>query len=168
MPPKHVVELTAQERARCLEMVRTGSAPARSITHAQALLHADVGPEGPGWTDAAISAALGITTVTVASIRKTMATAGLDAALSHYRGPRREYRRKLDGHQEAHLIALSRMSPPEGRKRWSLRLLSERMVELGYVDSLSHATVGRVLQKGGSSRGAACDGASHPMKTPPL
>ena len=168
MPAKHVVELTPEQRTRCLEIVRTGSAHARSIMHAQALLKADEGPQGPAWTDAATSEAFGITTVTVANIRKTMVTEGLDAALSHYRGPRREYHCKLDGSQEAHLIALVRSEPPPGRVRWSLRLLADRMVELGYVDALSHTTVGEVLKKTHSNPGAACAGAFRRARVPSL
>jgi len=166
MPRKRVVRLTADERAKCLELVRSGRAHARSIIHAQVLLKTDAGSEGPAWTDSAISEAFEISTVTVSQIRKTMVTEGLAAALSHYRGPNREYRCKLDGHQEAHLIALACSAPPEGRTRWTLRLLSRRMVELGYVDSLSHETVGQVLKKTNCNLGAPCAGASRPARTP--
>ena len=166
MPKKYVVQLTDEQRRQCLEMVRAGSAHARSITHAQVLLKADASSEGPGWTDSAISEAFGITTVTVSHIRKIMVTESLAAALCHYRGPNRQYRRKLDGHQEAHLIALACSAPPEGHTRWSLRLLSRRIVELGYVDSISHETVGQVLKKTNCSLGAPCAGASRPARVP--
>jgi transposase len=164
MSRKRVVELTDDDRARCLEVVRSGSAHARSIMHAQVLLKTDAGSEGPGWTDSAIAEAFGISTVTVSQIRKAMVTEGLAAAVSHYRGPNREYRRKLDGHQEANLIALACSAPPEGHTRWSLRLLSHRMVDLGYVDSISHETVGQVLKKTNCSPGAPCAGASRPAR----
>ena len=166
MPKKHVVELTAAERERCQEMVRVGQHPARSIMHAQVLLKADSGPRGPGWTDKAISVSCGVSTVTVAAIRKTMITEGLEAALAHYRCSEREYPRKLDGRQEAHLIALACSDPPQGRERWSLRLLAGRMVELGHVESLSYNTVRDVLRKTNCSPGAASNGASRPGKTP--
>jgi transposase len=166
MPKKYVVELTDKQRKRCLGMVRAGTAHARSITHAQVLLKTDASSEGPGWTDSAISEAFGIATVTVANIRKAMANQGLNAALSHYRGPNREYPRKVDGHQEAHLIALACSDPPEGRTRWTLRLLSHHMVELGYVDTISHETVGQALKKTNCSPGATCAGASRPNKAP--
>lgn len=166
MNKKYVVQLTAAHRRRCVEMVRAGSAPARSITHAQVLLKADAGDDGPGWTDRAIADAFGISVVTVAKIRKTFVTEGLDAALSHYRGPGREYSCKLDGRQEAHLIALACTTPPAGRVRWSLRLLAEQMVELGYVDTISHKTVGRVLKKTTCNRGAPCAGASRRSRMP--
>jgi hypothetical protein len=83
---------------------------------------------------------------------------GLDAALCHYRGPRREYRRKLDGRQEAYLIAMACSKPPKGRQRWSLRLLTQRMVQWDYVDSLSHETVRQTLKKTSCNRGATCSG----------
>ncbi len=158
MHKRYVVELTGEQRERCRELVRSGVAHARSLQHAQVLLQADVGPEGPGRTDQTIAEALGVTTVTVAQVRKVMVTEGLDAALSHYRGPRREYRCKLDGHQEAHLLALAQSTPPEGHRRWSLRLLANRMVELEYVDTLSYQTVRSVLKRGHCSLGVACDG----------
>ena len=125
-----------------------GTAHARTLMHARVLLKADGGPEGPGWKDAAIAEAVDVSTVTVAKIRQRFATEGLEATLSHYRGPNREYPHKLDGRQEAHLLALAHSAPPEGHKRWSLRLLADKMVELEYVDSLSPMTVSRTLKGG--------------------
>jgi hypothetical protein len=165
MSAKRVVELTTAQRARCLELVGSGTAHARSIMHAQVLLKTDGGPEGPGWTDQAISEAFGVSTVTVSHTRKVMLDEGLEAALCHYRGPCREYRRKLDGRQEAQLIAMSCSKAPQGHQRWSLRLLAERMVQLGYVDSLSHETVHQTLKKTSFNRGATCNGVSHPPRT---
>ena len=167
MSKKRVVQLTDEQRRECRELVRRGTAPARSITHAQVLLKADAGPAGPAWTDRAIAEAFGITTVTVSEIRKTLVSEGLPAALSHYRGTPGKPEPKLDGRQEAYLIALACGAPPEGRARWSLRLLSDRMVELGYVDSVSYNTVGRVLKKTNCSLGARCASASRPTATRP-
>jgi hypothetical protein len=164
MPKKHVVQLTADARQQCLELIRCGRAPARSIMHAQVLLKADAGPDGPGWTDVAISEAFAVTTVTVAQIRKVWVLEGLASALSHYRGTPGRPQHKLDGDQEAHLIALACSEPPEGRARWSLRLLSQRMVELGYVDSVSYSTVGRTLKKTTCSPGGPCASASRPTR----
>ena len=166
MPKKHIVQLTSEERERCLATVRAGRAAARTIMHAQVLLQADCGPHGSGWTDERIAEACHVTAVTVATIRKTMATEGLEAALAHYRCSERHRPRKLDGHQEAYLIALACSDPPEGRARWSLRLLANRMVELEYVESLSYNTVRDVLRRTNCSPGAASNGASRPGKTP--
>lgn len=148
MRNKHVVQLSPQEREGCTELVRSGAARARTLMHARVLLKTDSGPGGPAWTDEAIAQAVEVSTVTVAKIRKRFVAEGLEATLSHYRGPNREYAHKLDGHQEAHLLALANSAPPEGRKRWSLRLLADRMVELEYVDGLSAMTVSRTLKGG--------------------
>lgn len=147
MRKKYVVQLSSQERKRCKELIRAGTSSARTLMHARVLLKADSGPEGPGWTDQALSEALEVSTVTIATLRKVYVTQGLEAALSPYRGPNREYERKLDGRQEAQLVALSCGPPPEGRTRWTLRLLADKLVELQYVDSVSHVTVGRTLKK---------------------
>lgn len=160
MSAKRVVCLTPEQRQRCESVVKSGAAHARSILHAHVLLKTDNGPDGPGWTDKAISDAFDVSTVTVARIRKVMVDDGLDAALAHYQPPRREYRRKLDGHQEAHLIAIARSDPPEYAVRWSLRMIRDRMVELGYVDDISHETVRVTLKKGHCSPGVTCNGVS--------
>ena len=165
MPTKHRVELTLAERERCLGVVSSGKSHARSIRRANVLLKADSGPDGPGWTDKAISAAFGLSTVSVANIRRTMAQKGLEAALSHYDASGRDYTPKLDGRQEAHLIALSHSAPPEGHLRWSLRLLAKHMVLLGHVEEVSHVTVSKTLKRGLCNPGATGNGASLPPKT---
>jgi len=148
MRKKYVVQLSPEERERCTELVRSGAAPARTVMHARILLKADSGPEGPAWTDAAIAEAVEVSRITVANLRQRYASEGLEATLEHYRGPNREYPHKLDGRQEAHLLALARSAPPEGRKRWSLRLLADRMVVLEELDRLSPMTVSRTLKRG--------------------
>ena len=166
MSAKRKVVLTPEQRERCQDVVESGTANARTIMHAHVLLKADSSPEGPSWTDAAIAEAFSVSTVTAARIRRTMVDQGLDAALSHYDASCREYHCKLDGRQEAHLIAIARSEPPEGFTRWSLRMIARRMVLLGHVDCVSHATVGKVLKKGLCSPGVAGSGASRPPKTP--
>lgn len=148
MRKKYLVRLSTQDRQRCLDLTSSGTAHTRTVMHARVLLKADSGPEGPGWTDAAIAEAVEVSPVTVAKLRQRFVSEGLEATLEHYRGPQREYARKLDGRQEAHLLALAHSAPPKGRKCWSLRLLADKMVELAYVDSLSHMTVARTLKKG--------------------
>ena len=104
------------------------------------------------WSETAISQALDVGTATVERVRKRFVEEGLEAALSR-RSPRREYRRKLDGDGEAHLIALACSESPQGSARWTLRLLADRMVALGHIDELSYQTVRRVLKKTNLSLG---------------
>jgi transposase len=146
MNKKYLVALTATEREALRRRVSAGHGRTRELIHAWVLLKADTGPDGPGWTDEAIAGALDIGISTVERVRRRVATEGLEVALNR-RPPRREYRRKLDGQHEAHLIALACGAPPEGHARWSLRLLADRMVELEEVDALSYQTVRRVLRR---------------------
>ena len=154
MPKKTFqVQLSLAERARLQALVSNGSSTAHAHIHARILLKADEGPDGPAWTDAMISSALDVGMSTVARVRQTAVQQGLDAAVQR-RLPKRVYRRALDGAAEAHLVALTCSTPPEGAGRWSLRLLAERMVELEYVEAVSHETVRQTLKKTNSSRGA--------------
>ena len=146
MKKKYIVTLTEEERRMLQEMVSRGKAAARKLTHARVLLKADAGSGGPGWGDPAIADGLEVGRATVERVRKQFVEEGLDAALER-RTPRREYARRLDGDGEAHLIALACSQPPEGRSRWTLRLLAGRMVALEYVDAVSKDTVARTLKK---------------------
>jgi hypothetical protein len=140
------------ERAHLHTLIGAGTAPARTLTHARILLKANQGEAGPGWVDAAIASALEVHPTTVARVRQLYVTTGLDAALQR-KPPDREYRRTLDGEQEAHLLAVACSAPPEGQRRWTLRLLAERLVRLEVVDAISPETVRRVLKQTTSSRG---------------
>jgi transposase len=146
MAKKYLVSLTEEERAALGRKLSAGRASARELVRTRILLKADCGPRGPAWSDAAIAAALDVGVSTVERVRKRCAESGLEVALRHRR-PRREYRRKLDGEQEAHLIALACSPPPVGRRLWTLRLLADRMIELRFVDGLSYETVRRMLKK---------------------
>jgi hypothetical protein len=148
MRKRHVVVLSEEERSRLHTLIGQGVAPARALTHAPILLKANQGEAGPGWTDAALE----VNPATVARVRQRYVAAGLDAAV-HRKAPTREYHHKLDGQQEAHLVALTCSTPPEGRKRWTLRRLAERLVELKVVETVSHETVRQALPQTGSSRG---------------
>jgi transposase len=152
MRKQHVVVLSEPERARLHTLIGRGAAPARALTHARILLKANQGEAGPGWTDRAIATALEVHHTTVARVRQQYATGGLEPAVDR-KAPERQYRRKLDGEQEAHLVALACSAPPEGRKRWTLRLLAERLVQLEAVDAVSYETVRQALQQTASSRG---------------
>jgi hypothetical protein len=156
---KYIVTLTAEERTSLEDLLRKGSAAARKLTHARILLKADGGMGGPGWPDTQISTALEVSTGTVQRIRQLFVEEGLQAALSP-RPSRRVWEYKLDGTGEAHLIALACSAPPAGQARWTLRLLAEKMVDLAYVDTLSHETVRQVLKKVSCSPGGRTSGAS--------
>lgn len=143
---RYVVTLTAEERWALQGLIAAGKASARKLTRARILLKADRVPEGPGWNDEEIIEGLEVGHATVERVRQQFVEEGLEAALER-RKPRRDYRRKLDGDAEAHLIALACGEAPEGRARWTLRLLGERMVALEYVDTISHETVRRTLKK---------------------
>jgi transposase len=146
MEKRYAVRLTERERAALRQRVSAGHGRARELLHARILLKVDQGTYGPAWTDRATAAALEVSVSTVGRVRWRFAEAGLESALGPRR-PRREYRRKLDGEQEAHLVALACSPPPVGRRFWTLRLLADRMVELRFVDGLSHETVRRLLKK---------------------
>jgi hypothetical protein len=141
-----VVRLSEEERAQLQTLVGCGTAPARTLTHARILLKANQGEAGPSWTDGAIAGALEVDPTTVARVRKTYVTDGLTAAL-HRKAPDRLYQRKLDGEQEAHLIALACSTPSSGRDRWTLRLLAGHLVALEVVDTVSHETVRQTLKQ---------------------
>jgi hypothetical protein len=110
------------------------------------VLKANQGEAGPGWTDAAIATAVEVDPTTVARVRRQCVAEGVDAALLR-KAPEREYLRKLDGAQEAHLIALACSTPPAGQQRWTLRLLAKQLVALEYVDSVSYETVRQVFKQ---------------------
>jgi len=148
----YIVTLTDEERQALRELISSGKAAARKLMHARILLKADSAEGGPGWTDAVISESLEVGTATVERVRKRFVEEGLEAALVP-RKPQRAYPRKLDGDGEAHLIALACSQAPEGRSRWTVRLLADQMVALEYVDELSKDTVHRVLKKTNLSLG---------------
>lgn len=146
MKKKYIVTLTEEEQRILREMLSRGKAAARKLMHARILLKADAGPGGPNWNDAAIAEGLEVGRATVERVRKRFVEEGFEASLQR-RKPRREYARTLDGDGEAHLIALACSPAPEGRSRWTLRLLADRMVALEYVDAVSKDTVARTLKK---------------------
>src|ERR671938_352797 len=148
MHKKYRVTLTLAEREELERMLARGKADVRKIKHAQILLKADEADGGPAWPDARIAEAFAAGITTVERVRQRFVEEGFASALSPYRGGKRIYDRKLDGEQEAHLIALACAAPPEGHGRWTLRLLARRMVELEHVDTPSHGTVRQGLRFG--------------------
>jgi transposase len=151
MRTKYAVAVADEERAALRTLIGQGVAPARTLAHARILLKADRGEAGPGWTDAAIAGALEVGLSTVARVRQRYVEEGLEAALAR-KGPDRVYARKLDGAAEARLLALACGTPPDGRARWTLKLLAERLVALEVVDGISYETVRRTLKQTSSSR----------------
>src|SRR5512134_1433929 len=144
--PKYIVRLTADERTELDDLIRTGKRAASALVHARILLKADAGAGGPGWDDAQIAEAVECGASTVYRVRQAFVTEGLTAALFRKKPSGRQYR-KLDGVQEAHLIALACGAPPDGRRRWTLRLLADRLVELAVVDAISPECVRTTLKK---------------------
>ena len=155
MVKKYRVTLTGAERDELAAVLARGKADVRKLKHAQALLRADEAAAeaadgtdaGPGWSDIRVAEAVGVGVATVQRLRQRFVEDGFVAALSTYRMGERVHERKLDGAQEAHLVALACGTPPEGRARWTLRLLADRLVELRHTDAVSHETVRQVLKK---------------------
>jgi transposase len=152
MKKKYIVTLTKEERQMLQVMLSRGKAAARRLMRARILLKADVSPGGPEWNDDQIAEGLEVGRATVERVRKEFVEEGLEAALER-RKPRRQYLHTLDGDGEAHLIALACGQAPEGRSRWTLRLLADRMVALEYVEQVSYQTVRRTLKKTNLSLG---------------
>lgn len=151
MQKRYHVTLTPEERTELHQMVASGKAAARKLTHARILLKADEAEGGPGWSDEQIAEALEIGLSTVWRLRHRFVEEGLAAALVP-KPSTRVYERKLDGASEARLVKLACSKPPQGRNRWTLQLLADQMVVLGYAENLSYETVRRVLKKTSSSR----------------
>lgn len=151
MAKRYRVTLTHEEREQLRSMISRGKGDARRLAHARILLQADEAEGGPRRTDEQVASALDASTRTVERVRERFVEAGLDAALLPRPG-KRVYARKLDGRQEAKLIALACSKPPAGKARWTLRMLADEMVELEVVGSVSHETVRQTLKKTSSSR----------------
>lgn len=143
---RYIVKLTDEERQELLELTRKGTIKARKMKRALVLLKAD-----EGLTDPEIMAAVNVSRPCVERLRKRFVTEGLEKALNER--PRPGQKSKLEGREEATLIALACSQAPAGRSRWSLRLLAAKMVELGVVESISHETVRLTLKKTNSSPG---------------
>jgi transposase len=152
MATRFIVTLTEDERAPLMALTKKGKVAARKLTRAHILLQADAGGR-----DAAIAAALHVGIATVERVRKRFVEEGLEAALCER--PRPGGQRKLEGKQEAFLVALTCSTPPEGRTSWTMQLLADTLVELRVIDTISDETVRRTLKKTPSSRGSKRPGA---------
>ena len=160
MNKKYIIRLTEEERKELTGITRTGKHAASKILHAKILLEADAGQfSTQNKNDAQIAIYLGIGTRTVERVRMRCVEEGLESALKR-KSRVQNYSSKISGDEEAHLIALCCSEPPEGRSRWTLKLLANQLVELEVMESVSPATVGRALKKTNLNRGRRRNGAS--------
>jgi hypothetical protein len=144
---KYVVRLSGEERERLETLIRKGKSSARRLVKARILLKADVSEAGEGWSDNRIIRALDTSPSLVYRVRKQLVEEGFEAVLSRKQRATPAVARIFDGEKEAKLIALACSKPPKGRARWTLRLLENKVVELGIVDRASDSTIGRTLKK---------------------
>jgi transposase len=146
MEKKYIVTLTEEERKYLLNLIKAGKNGAQKLCRARILLKADINGEERVWKDKEISEALLVNASTVENVRQRFVEEGLEIALN---GRNKENHRmpKIDGEKEAHLIALACSEAPEGKARWTVRLLADRMVELNIIDSVCHETVRKTLKK---------------------
>jgi hypothetical protein len=145
MLKKYVVRLTRQERHVLREVIRKLNGSSLKVRRAQILLKADA--DGPNWTDRQIADAFNCRTKTVENIRQRLVTQGFEAALDKKQPEAPPRAKLLDGTQEAKIIAVRLGKPPAGFSNWSLRLLADRVVELGIVETVSHETLRKTLKK---------------------
>jgi Homeodomain-like domain len=144
---RYVVRLSAEERGHLERLIRKGKSPARRLLKARILLKADVSEAGEGWSDSRIIAALDTNQSMVHRVRKQLVEEGFEAVLSRKARAVPAVPRIFDGETQARLIALACSEPPAGHARWSLRLLENKVVELGIVARASDTTIQRALKK---------------------
>jgi transposase len=168
MSPRYRVTLTKEERKELDAMTHRGKTHARRFIHARALLLCDAGADGPAWNVADVATALGVTSRAIEHLKKRFVEDGFEAALE--RKPREKPPREVifDGAFEARLITLACSDAPDGRRRWTVRLLADKAIELKFAESVSHMTVQRVLKKTNLSLTSASTGRSLPKGVQPL
>lgn len=150
---KHSIKLSQEQRQSLEQLISRGQAPARKLMHARILLKADSGAGGPGCSDQQISQAVQVSVATIGRVCQRFGEQGLEDALNRRPQPQRPGKRILDGEKEAHLIAITCGDKPQTGGRWSLRLLADKLVQVGEVEHVSHETVRQVLKKTSSSPG---------------
>ena len=157
---RYIVKLDEAERNRLEALINKGKSPAKRLLKARILLKADAGVHGEGWSDRQIIEALDTNMSMVTRVRQQFVEEGLDAVLSRKQRVSPAITPIFDGEKEARLMALACSTPPEGRARWTLRLLEDKVVELGIVERASDNTIGRVLKKTRCSLTARSNGSS--------
>src|SRR5215831_19814609 len=165
---KYVVRLSAEEREQLETLIRKGKGPAQRLLKARILLKADVSDAGDGWSDNKIIKALETSVSMVYRVRKQLVEEGFEAVRSRKLRATPAVPRIFDGEKEAKLIALACSKPPQGYARWTLRLLENKVVELGIADRASDSTIGRTLKKTVSNPIAGSAGSSRRRPTAPL
>ena len=143
---KYIVDLTDSERAELEQLTNKGKIAAYKMNHARILLLADINKQGGGWTDIKISEALNLGQATIERVRKRFVESGMESALS-----RREQKNRrskiIDGEKEAYLIAIAGSETPTGQAKWTVQMLSDKMVELNYLEKVSRETIRQTLKK---------------------
>ncbi len=167
MKPRYRVTLTMEERQELETMTRTVKTNARRFVRARALLLCDTGEHGPAWSVASTAEALGVERSMIEHLKKRFVEEGLSAALERWQREKPPREVVFDGAFEARLTALACSPSPEGRHRWTIRLLAEKAVELNLAPSVSHMTVQRILKKTNLSLISASTGKSRQRKTLP-
>ena len=168
MSPRYRVTLTPEERNELETLTKCGKTPAKRFVQARALLLCDAGDIGPAWKVEEVAEALGITSRTIEHLKQRFVENGLEAALERKVRDKPPRDVKFDGAFEARLIALACTEAPEGRTRWTVRLLADKAVELNFAESVSPMTVQRTLKKTNLSLISASTGKSPPKAAPPL
>lgn len=166
MKPRYRVTLTSEEREELEALTRTAKTNAKRFLYARALLLCDAGPGGLTWTVADTAEAMGVTPRTIEHLKKRLVEEGLDAALERKKPDKPPREVTFGGAFEARLIALACSEAPEGRRRWTVRLLAEKAVELDFASKVSHMTVHRVLKKMNLSLTLGSTGKSRRRRTP--
>ena len=167
MSPRYRVTLTQEEREELETLTKRGKTHAKRFVHARALLLCDAGDNGPAWKVEDVAEALGITSRTIEHLKKRFVESGLEAAMERKSRDKPPRDIKFDGAFEARLIALACTDAPEGRTRWTVRLLADKAVELNFAESVSPMTVQRTLKKTNLSLISANTGKSLPKVAPP-
>lgn len=147
MAPRYRVTLTQGERQELEQISTKGQRAARTILYSRALLLLDASEDGPRWQISKVAEALGASERSLTSLKKRFVEEGLSSAIGRKKRVTPPKEKQFDGKFEAQLIALACSEPPEGRKRWSMRLLADQMVELRIVESVSAMTVCTILKK---------------------
>lgn len=164
---KYVVKLSEAERKYLQTLINKGKSPAKRLLKARILLKADASEQGEGWSDGRIIESLDTNMSMVTRVRQQLVEEGLDAVLMRKQRESPARSPIFDGEKEARLTALACSTPPEGYARWTLRLLEDKVVELGIVQAASDSTIGRVLKKTRFSLTAKNSGSSRHKPTPP-